>query len=141
MGSILAIDYGLKRIGLAVSDPGRVFAFPCGVIENKNINRVISEIQKVISEKEVDLIIIGMPYNMDKSKGEMVKNVEKFMKILKEKLSMEIKSIDERLSTFTAEENLRQSNMSSKKMKKYIDSEAARVILEDFLSIGIKLDL
>ena len=141
MGSILAIDYGLKRIGLAVSDPGRVFAFPCGVIENKDINYVISEIKKVISGKEIDLMIVGMPYNMDKSKSEMAKNVENFIKIIKEKLGLEVRAVDERLSSFTAEENLRDSNISSKKMKKYIDSEAARVILEEFLSIGIKSDL
>ena len=140
MGSVLSIDYGLKRIGLAISDPSRIFAFHYGVIENKNLSYVIFEIQKIISEKEIDLIVVGMPYSMnkmDKSKGEMAKNVENFVKALKEKLTLEIKLVDETLSSFTAEENLRQSNLSSKKMKKYIDSEAARVILEEYLN-GIK---
>lgn len=134
MGSILSIDYGLKRIGLAVSDPTRTFTFHHSVIENKNLPYVISEIQKVISEKEIDLIIVGMPLNMDRSKGEMAKNVENFIKVLKEKSGLEIQSVDERLSSYIAEENLRKSNISSRKIKQYIDLEAARVILEEYLN-------
>ena len=138
MGAILAIDYGSKRVGLAISDPERVFAFPCDVIENKSYDYLISQINNLILEKEVDYILIGMPYNMNKSssdstKNEMEKNVEYFIKQLQKSVTIPIKTIDERLSSFAAEEKLREAGLSAKKSKKYIDSEAARLLLEEFI--------
>ena len=138
MSSVLSIDYGLKRIGLAVSDPNRSFAFPCNVIENKGHDFLISKINDLILEKEVDLILVGMPYNMNKSisnitKNEMEKQVENFISKLKNSLNIPIKTVDERLSSFAAEEKLKEAGISAKKSKKYIDSEAARLMLEEFL--------
>lgn len=134
MGSILAIDYGLKKIGLAVSDKSRSFTFPYGVIENKNFNYVVLELQRIVEEKEIDLILIGMPFNMDNTKGEMALKVDKFIDGLKKKLAIDIQVVDERLSSFAAEENLKESSLSAKKIKKYVDSEAARLILEEHLA-------
>ena len=138
MGSILAVDYGMKRIGLAISDPDRVFAFPCEVIENKNFDYILSQINNFILEREVDLILIGMPYSMnkkksDEKKNEMEVNVEKFINKLQKTLTIEIKIVDERLSSFAAEEKLKEAGVSAKKSKKYIDSEAARLLLEEFI--------
>ena len=135
MGSILAIDYGTKRIGLAVSDPSRIFAFPLGVIENKNMELVLSDLRNITSERDIDLILIGMPFNMDKTKSEMTIKVEKFVKKITEELNLKVEIIDERLSSFAAEENLKESKLSSEKIKKYVDSEAARLILEEYLRI------
>jgi putative Holliday junction resolvase len=138
MGTILAIDYGLKRVGLAISDPERKFAFPCDLIENKNSNYLITQINNFILEKEVDLVLIGMPYNMNKSssdlsKNEMEKNVESFINLLSKSVAIPIKVVDERLSSFAAGEKLREAGLSAKKSKKYIDSEAARLLLEEFI--------
>ena len=142
MGTILAVDYGLKRVGLAISDPGRTFAFPCDVIENKNFDYLFSRINNLILEKDVDLILVGMPYNMNKSnldmtqnttKNEMEKNVEIFISKLQESVKIQIKIVDERLSSFAAEEKLKEAGLSAKKSKKYIDSEAARLLLEEFI--------
>ena len=139
MGSILSIDYGKKRIGLAVSDPSRIFAFPYGIVENKNINHVISSIKEIIDQKEIDLIIIGMPYHMnfgkslEQAQGEMEKIVQAFVKKLKEAINIPINIVDERLSSFAANENLKEIGISAKKSKKLIDEEAARLLLEDFL--------
>ncbi|MBI2996107.1 MAG: Holliday junction resolvase RuvX [Candidatus Melainabacteria bacterium] len=133
MGCILSIDYGLKRIGLAISDENKSFAFPYGVIENKEINYVISHINKIIIEKDVELIIIGMAYNMDKSKGKMANNIEAFIKKLKTQINISIQTIDERLSSFIAEENLREAGLSSKEIKSKIDVEASRLLLEEYL--------
>ena len=139
MGSILAIDYGLKRVGIAASDPGRVFAFPCDVIENKSFDFLISKINDLILEKDVDLILVGMPYNMhkntsDATKNEMEINVEDFIGRLRQFVTIPIQIVDERLSSFAAEEKLREVGISAKKSKKYIDSEAARLLLEEFIS-------
>lgn len=138
MGTILAIDYGLKRVGLAISDPGRSFAFPCDVIENKNCDYLISRISDLILEREVNLILVGMPYNMNKNnsdvaKNEMEKNVEGFIAKLQKSVAIQIKVVDERLSSFAAQEKLREAGVSAKKSKKYIDSEAARLLLEEFI--------
>ena len=135
MGVILAVDYGLKRVGLAISDPERVFAFPCNVIENKSFDYLISQINDLILERDVELILIGMPYNMNATsiKNEMEKNVEQFIKKLQKIIKIPVKIVDERLSSFAAEEKLREAGVSAKKSKKYIDSEAARLLLEEFL--------
>ena len=138
MGTILAIDYGLKRVGLAVSDPDRSFAFPCDVVENKNIDHLISQINKVIREREVDLILVGMPYNMNRNSSNMTKNemerhVENFINQLQQSVKLPIKIVDERLSSFSAEEKLREAGVSARKSKKLVDSEAARLLLEEFL--------
>ena len=135
MGVILAIDYGLKRVGLAISDPNRSFAFPCDVIENKNFDYLTSKIHDLILERDVELILIGVPYNMNSTliKNEMEKNIEHFIKELQKIIKIPIKAVDERLSSFAAEEKLREAGVSAKKSKKYVDSEAARLLLEEFL--------
>ena len=138
MGTILAIDYGLKRVGLAVSDPERAFAFPCDVIENKSFDYLFSQINNLILERDIDLILVGMPYNMNKNnsgvtKNEMEKTVESFVNKLQKSITIPIKLVDERLSSFSAGEKLKEAGVSAKKSKKYIDSEAARLLLEEFL--------
>lgn len=140
MGCILSVDYGKKRIGLAVSDPGRIFAFPSGVIKNENINQVISELKKIILDKEIDLILIGMPYDMhynknsDQPLGDMAQEVEKFINKLKSEIQVKIETIDERLSSFVAEENLKERGISLKGSKELIDQEAARLMLEEYIT-------
>ena len=143
MSSILSIDYGTKRIGLAVSDPKRIFAFPAGVIQNDNMNKVILEIKKIIFEKEVDLILVGMPYDLNANKkldsepGNMMKTVQKFVKRLQAEVNINVETIDETLSSFAAEENLRESGVSSKRLKEFVDQEAARLILEEYMKKNI----
>ena len=141
MGRILSIDYGLKRIGLAISDELKSFAFPCGVIENKNFDFVLQYLKTIIIEKEINLIIIGMPYSWSRGskavnpgkKMSMENLVCKFVKKLKISLSIPVEVFDERFSSFAAQENLKESGISAKKSKKFIDAEAARLILEEYL--------
>lgn len=142
MGSILAIDYGLKRIGLAISDEEKIFAFPYNVIENKNLKYVLLEISNIVLEKEIDLIIVGMPYNMPgsgKLKGEMAEKVEEFVKHLSESVKIPIETVDERLSSFAASENLKESSISSRDYKMLLDKEAARLLLEEYIENSKKM--
>lgn len=141
MGSILSIDYGNKRIGIAVSDFERKFAFPCSVIENKNFNYVSSELSKIITQREIDLIIIGMPYNQwtvdsdqwSVKKESMENIVTEFTKKLQKHINIPIEVVDERLSSFAAEENLKEIGFSAKDSKKHVDQEAARLLLEEYI--------
>lgn len=133
MGAVLSIDYGLKRIGLAISDESRSFAFPYNVIENKNFSFILSIIKKVINEKEIDLIIVGFPLNMDSTESSMTKKVLDFVKKIQEEIKIPIETIDERLSSFAASENLKDRGLTAKKLKEHIDVEAARLLLEEYL--------
>lgn len=135
MGSILAIDYGLKRIGLAISDPDRVFAFPLKVLENKGFNFIVSSINDIIDERSVDLIIIGIPYSINKNKSKMEDIVSDFVKKIEKEIKIPVKTIDEKLSSFSAEENLKERGISARKFKEYVDMEAARLLLNEFLKI------
>ena len=133
MGSILAIDYGLKHIGFAVSDPACSFAFPYSVIENKNFDYVLSYVKNIVSEKEIDLIITGMPFNMDGSKGKIAKVAEDFAKKLESSLDVPVKLQDERLSSFSANENLKEAHVNAKKSKMFVHKESARILLEEYI--------
>ena len=137
MGSILSIDYGTKRIGLAISDPSRNFAFPCGVIQNKGLKYVLFCISDIVTQKEIDLILVGVPYDhrtkkASKGKESMEETVCKFIEQLKKEIKVPIETIDESLSSFAAEEKLKET-MSSKDLKKFVDQEAARLLLEEFI--------
>ncbi len=143
MGSILSIDYGLKRIGIAISDPERIFAFPQDFIENKNFTFVASRIKEIVCEREISLIIIGLPHDQRiksqelraqrQKKPSMQNIILDFAKKLQKQTEIPIKTIDESFTSFIANENLKECKVSSKKSRKLIDSEAARLILEDFI--------
>lgn len=142
MGSILSIDYGLKRIGIAISDPNRSFAFPCCVIENKNFKYVFSCVKELIEEKEIDLIVVGMPYDQrtegrgqrSEKKKSMQEIVDDFIRKLRKSTNVKIEVFDERLTSFVANENLKNQGIDAKKSKKIIDMEASRLILEEYLN-------
>ena len=136
MGCILSVDYGLKRIGLAVSDPEKIFAFPLDTIENKNFKFVLSLIAKIIEDKDIDLIIVGVPYRgkPDITDSDSMESlITGFINRLKENVSIPVEAIDESLSSFMAEERLRESGKNAKEIKSIIDQEAARYILEDYI--------
>lgn len=134
MGCVLAIDYGLKRIGVAVSDPERIFAFPCKVVENKNLKFVLEEIKNLILEKEVDLVVVGIPYQRSEKRNSMEETVNEFIEKLSKEISVSIEKVDESYTSFIANENLKECNISARNSKKLVDAEAARLILEEFLN-------
>ncbi len=129
MKRILAVDYGKKRIGLAISDELGLCAHPCGVI--KNTSKAIDEIKDIVIKNKIQKVIVGVPY-WDKP-SEIISEIEKFVKILKEVLEIDIELINEFYSTKIAEEKVRSIGKKYKKVKKKIDSYAACVILQDYL--------
>lgn len=130
---ILAIDYGLKRIGIAITDPLNIFAYPLKTILNDS--KFFIELQKIIKEYNVVKIIVGTPL---KESGEISSSslaVEKFVEELKKKINLPIELIDERYSSEIAKQRIIESVVSKKKRrdKSLIDKNAAAVILEDYL--------
>jgi len=133
MGILMGIDYGVKRIGIAISNPERTVAVPLKVIEVKPDDSHVNALGKTISEYGVDEIVIGMPYNMDGSTGMSAENVEKFSERIKVSFRLPVHFFDERLSTFEAHNLLASINMDNKKRLKVVDSLAARIILQGYM--------
>jgi putative Holliday junction resolvase len=137
MGRFLGIDYGKKRIGLALSDIMAIFAQPFDVIESKGIKNDALNILKISKENAVSCIVIGIPMRLDTSEGAMAELTKEFIEELK-KLTTEIKIdiIDERLTTVQAERMLtEEANMSREKRKNIRDKIAATFILQTYLDI------
>ena len=131
---ILAIDYGEKRIGIAISDPLKIFAIPLKtILNNKNFWNELIEIFKKYNIVE---IILGYPLKEDGTKSSITLKVEKFENELRKKIKLPIKLVDERYSSSIAAEQIIESVKSKKKRrdKSLIDKNAASVILSDFLN-------
>ena len=131
--SIIGLDLGKKRIGVAVSDINQKVASPYLVIENKKFTEIVSIIQNIIVERNICAIIIGDPINMDGSIGPKSQSSKTFMNNLSKIVNIPILLWDERLSTVYAEKSLLEADLSRKKRKKIIDKIAASVILQGFL--------
>ncbi|MDR3112217.1 MAG: Holliday junction resolvase RuvX [Elusimicrobiota bacterium] len=134
MGRILAIDYGLKRIGLATTDLLQIMANPFDVIESASIDKNVRKILEISQKNEVSEIVIGLPLNMDGSEGEMAKLVRKFIDKFRAASNIKIEPVDERLSSWQTDKILiEKANMSREKRKKVRDKIAAAIILQTYL--------
>ncbi|MBC8197711.1 MAG: Holliday junction resolvase RuvX [Candidatus Marinimicrobia bacterium] len=133
MNRILGVDYGERRIGLALSDPLNIFAKPFRTIDRKITPDFYYEIKKVITENSVNQLVVGMPLNMKGLDSKQTIIVRDFVESLKCKVSIPIHILDERLSSKSAEQSLIFQNESPSRNKANIDSTAACLILQEFL--------
>lgn len=134
----LAIDFGKRRVGLAMSDAGGKLATPREVLQITSTPQAIDQIAKVIVAEAVQRIILGLPLNMDGTQGGAAKEVAEFGRLLASRTGIKVIFVDERLSTFQAEQNLldarRQGQKLTRKSKKLrLDAVAAAHFLQDFL--------
>ncbi|MCD8479497.1 MAG: Holliday junction resolvase RuvX [Candidatus Cloacimonetes bacterium] len=129
----MALDYGTKRIGVAISDPLQLFAKPHSVIPNTNPEDVLIAIQALINSQSVELIVLGMPYAIDGSHTPKTIETEEFAKILKESLTIPVYTWDERYSSQEAEAELRTMGKSWQDARKMVDAMAAAMILKSYL--------
>lgn len=128
---IVALDIGTKRIGVAISDAMWLGATPLKLILRKNDEEARKEIRKICEEYQTNQILIGVPYNMDGTLGFQAKNCLNFIKPLKKDFT--ILQQDERLSSDTAEQILRNRGKKYTKNKGLVDVMSACVILNDYL--------
>lgn len=133
MERYIGLDLGTKTIGVAISDPFLMLANGLVTIKRKNVQSDIQEIKKIIEENDITKIIIGMPYNMDGSKGPSAQRVMSFVDLLKKEIDNEIIYEDERLTTVSAERVLIESNIGRNRRKDHIDKIAAALILQSYL--------
>ncbi|HMV47075.1 MAG TPA: Holliday junction resolvase RuvX [Blastocatellia bacterium] len=130
---VMAVDYGTKAIGLAISDELQLTVRPLTTIrrEKRDRNRVAERIGNLVVEHEIGTLVVGLPLNMDGTRGEAVENVERFIAGLH--LSVPIVTIDERLTSYEADQILREMGVSLKERKARSDEYAAVLILQDYL--------
>ena len=129
----LGIDYGKKRIGLALSDIMGMMAQPFDVIEFKGLKNNIENILKIAEEKEVSCIVVGKPVNMNATEGEMAALATEFVEELKKVTDIKVEMIDERLTSRQADVYMLSADLSRQKRKKNVDKLAAAIILQTYL--------
>lgn len=129
----MGIDFGLARIGIALSDDTKFLASPFVTYKRKGDFEDIQYFINLINEKHVDEIVCGLPYNMQGEEQEIAKKTREFMQKISEQTNIEIQFVDERLSSSIAEDMLKQSIKDWKKRKEKLDAVAASVILQDYL--------
>ena len=132
---LLGVDYGEKRIGLAISDPLGIIAQGLKFISAEDFfqKKGIEEFKEVIEEFKISTIVMGFPLNMDGSIGRKGNEVQSFVEQLKKHISLPFVMWDERLTTVTAENILINADLSRKRRKKVIDKISAAIILQGYL--------
>ena len=136
---ILGLDIGSKTIGVAVSDELCLIAHGVTTLKRKGLDHDISELRKLIEEREVTKIVIGLPKNMNNTLGPAAEMVLSFIEELNKYIALPVVTWDERLSTVAAEKVLLEADMSRKKRKKVIDKVAAILILQGYLDSQVRL--
>jgi putative Holliday junction resolvase len=133
---ILALDHGTKRIGVAVSDETKTIALPLEYIPAEPFADFLVRLKVLLREKEVDLVLIGQPRNMDGSYGPAAQKVETFVAVLKTAITVPIKMWDERLTSTMANRVMIQANVRRDKRKENVDKMAAAILLQSYLDMG-----
>jgi putative holliday junction resolvase len=134
MGSrILALDYGTKRIGVALSDELGWTAQPLETYERRTLDRDIAHIQDLVRIHEVGQVLLGLPLRLNGEQGPAVQAVQQFLEPLSVALPVPIVTWDERMTTKAAEELLIAADMSRKKRKGVVDRVAAAILLQSYL--------
>ena len=130
---ILALDHGSKRIGIAVSDELKVIAQPLEFVAAEPFADVLVRLTELVRDKQVELILVGMPRNMDGTYGPAALKVQDFIAALKGALTVPIRTWDERLTSAQANRVLIQGNVRRDKRKEKVDKMAAAILLQSYL--------
>ena len=133
MGRLLAIDYGEKRLGLAISDPNQIISKPLKTIILSDSQYIYNELEKIISDYEIQKLIIGLPLGMDGKNTQQTSKVEAFKENLQNKIGIPIILFDERLSSVSAKKSLISQGIKTGHNKSKIDQTAAAIFLQHFL--------
>jgi putative Holliday junction resolvase len=130
---ILAVDYGEKRIGLAVSDELGITASPLMTLARRSDDETVRQIAQLASKLRVTQIVVGLPRRTDAQEGEMERKVKAFAEKLRQAISVPVVLFDERFTTRIAEQVLLEADLSRRKRKQVRDRLAAVILLQSFL--------
>ena len=135
MGQILGIDYGERRIGLALSDHTKSIAFPFKVIRNENLDFILEFLKKLCIEKDIESFVIGLPLALNGKNTLQTKKVRQFSRNIRI-LGLPVFLQDERLSSLSAKKSLIKQKVKTGHNKEKIDERAAAIFLQQFLDIN-----
>ena len=133
MGRILGVDYGRRRVGIALSDETAMLAMPLLTVEVTDVAGAIEAVKQIAAERRVSRIVVGLPLNMDGSRGPMAAEVDDFVKRLAEAAALPVDTYDERLSSGLVERVLVDADLSRARRKTVRDKLAAQVILQSYI--------
>ncbi len=133
--AVLGLDVGRKRIGVAGCDRLGITVHGITTIIRKSWQDDMAELRSLILERNIDILVIGLPYNMDGSLGYQAKQVQKFANGAAKHLGITVEFVDERLTSYEAEEMMRSQGISTRENKALIDRKAAAIILQQWLAI------
>ena len=133
MGRLLALDVGDRRIGVALSDPMHIIASPHSVIDRKITPDYMREIKKLILEQEVEALVVGLPLTLKNRISQQTEKVQLIIEELTSKLTVPIHTIDQRLSSISAQNSLKLKGVKTGHNKGEIDKTAAAIFLQEFL--------
>ena len=135
---ILGVDLGKARTGLAVCDKGEILASPLRVVEEHNRERLVEKVGAAAKETGAELLVVGLPRNMDGTEGESAQSARETAALLEKAAALPVRLWDERGTTVTAHGYLNETNVRGKKRKAVVDAVAATVILQSYLDSGRK---
>lgn len=133
MARLLGIDYGTRRIGVAVSDETGQIALPLCVLDGRDAERAIGEIEKLCREKTAETLVIGLPVNMNGTRGPSAEAAARFGERLRARTGRQVAYWDERWSTRGAERVLIEADVSRARRKTVVDKLAAQLMLQNYL--------
>ena len=132
MMKVIGIDFGLSKVGLAISDPSGIIALPFKVLRYKNKKDLLSELQDISKEKDINKFVIGYPISMNYKENEMTKIIDSFKQDM-ENLDFEVILEDERLSSEYAKKIMIEQDVKVSRNKEMVDLTAASIILQTYL--------
>jgi len=133
-GPVLALDYGARRIGMAISDVEGEFAFPAGVLERRGLSQDLEALKEVVREREVTRVVVGLPIHLDGRRGPEAEAATRFAQAVGEATGLTVALLDERWTSREAEQALREVQPRRRKREKAkLDAAAAALLLRTFL--------
>ncbi|MFW5836764.1 MAG: Holliday junction resolvase RuvX [Desulfovibrionaceae bacterium] len=129
----LGIDYGMKRVGLALSDPEGRLALPYRVIERTTRHALFGELAQVVERESVQAVVVGLPLSMDGGETLAARQCRNFADSLARRTGLPVRLEDERLTSAEAERDLAQAGLDSRKRRQHLDAQAAALILQTHL--------
>ena len=131
---IMAVDYGDARTGIAICDKTEMLASPLCTINESYAPKLTDKICSLAEEKKADMLVVGLPVNMDGTRGFRAEAALALAELLREKSGLPVEMWDERLTTIIAHSKLRESGKKEKNHKKLVDALAAAEILDGFIT-------
>jgi putative Holliday junction resolvase len=131
--SALGLDVGSRRIGVAGCDGTGLIATGLTTIDRASFDRDVAQLREIVEQRQVQVLVVGLPYSMDGTLGSQARKVQKLAQRLAVALELPLEYVDERLTSFEAEEQIKAENRSPSRNKGLIDRKAAAIILQQWL--------